>query len=49
MEQILNDIKSKIIDVALREEKILKSLGKGIFFMPELAFSYAVGSGIGGT
>ena len=46
MEQILNDIKCKIIDVALREEKILKGLGKGIFFMPELAFSYTVGKEI---
>ncbi len=46
MEQILNNIKCKIIDVALTEEKILKSLGKGIFYMPELAFSYTVGKEI---
>ncbi|MBW8051727.1 MAG: hypothetical protein FVQ77_15585 [Cytophagales bacterium] len=46
MEQILNNIKNKIIDIALREDEILKGLGKGIFYMPELAFVYTVGKEI---
>jgi len=43
---ICENIRSTIINVALREDAILKIAGKGIFFMPELAFAYEVGKQI---
>jgi len=45
-ENISLNIYKQIVLVALREEAILKELNKGIFFMPELAFTYEVGKAI---
>jgi hypothetical protein len=43
---ICQNIRAAIINVALKEEAILRQAGKGIFFMPELAFAYEVGKEI---
>ena len=43
---ICANIRATIINIALREEAILRQAGKGIFFMPELAFAYDVGKEI---
>ena len=39
----LNILAATIIEVARHEELLLSRVGKGIFFMPEVAFAYAVG------
>ena len=39
-------VRNKIIDVTLKEDEILQRIGKGIFYMPELAFAYTVGKEI---
>ena len=42
-----SDLFSTILDVAQKENKILmEQYGKGIFFMPELAFTYLCGKSI---
>jgi len=44
MEQAVMKIADTIGDVALSEDADLRRIaGKGIFFMPELAFAYACG------
>ena len=40
---MLNKISDLIVDVARREDLILRRVGKGVLLIPELAFSYAVG------
>lgn len=40
---MLDKLKDIIVDIARREDLILRRVGKGIFQIPELAFSYMVG------
>ena len=40
---VLERIAGTIVEIARREDLVLRRLGKGIFFMPELAFAYMVG------
>lgn len=40
---MLQKVSDIIVDTARQEDSILKKVGKGIFQIPELAFTYAVG------
>ena len=43
IEKISTNIYNEIVQLVEREEKILRKLDKGVFFMPELALSYKLG------
>lgn len=40
---MLDKIADLIVDVARREDMVLRRVGKGVLHLPELAFAYAVG------
>ncbi len=46
MSPILTNIANTIVDVARSEDLLLRRVGQGIFFVPELAFVHAVGRAI---
>lgn len=45
-DDLLKNIAEIVVSTAREEDAILRNVGKGIFYMPELAFSYAVGKKI---
>ena len=46
IKNISKNIYNEIVSLALREESLLKRLEKGIFSIPELAFTYEVGKSL---
>ena len=40
---MIDNISDLIVDVARKEDRILRRIGKGVLLMPELAFAYIVG------
>jgi len=40
---MLNKVSDLIVDIARKEDLILRRVGKGVLHLPELAFTYAVG------
>ncbi len=47
MNQFIQKIPAIVLQIAKEEDEILKKFGKGIFFIPELAFSYKLGKELG--